>query len=296
MLTRQRKLFASAFVSAFVMAFVSACVMALVVAGIGASISGPETTSYRPGLHHSKVSLFHGADSGSTVQSNNWAGYDEGLLDTGSLATSVSARWTVPTATQRNPGEAEASATWIGIGGGCVNMTSGCSLTDPTLIQAGTEQDVSASGVTSYSAWWEILPIPSVNASITVNPGDTVSVSITGPVVWTIDFEDLTDGQSFTETVPYPSMMDSAEWVEEAPVVISTGGSAPISAGDSVLPDLTSPDFGLATLNGKNPGFTASYEMQMVSTSDQVLATPSAPNAAGDGFNVCTYSSTCTAP
>jgi hypothetical protein len=89
--------------------------------------------------------------------------------------------------------------------------------------------------------------------------------------------------------------MDSAEWVEEAPVVIRAGGS-PVSAGEAALPNLSSADFDLATLNGKNAGLKPAYEMQMVSSSGQVLATPSAPNAAGDGFNVCTYTSSCSAP
>ena len=50
----------------------------------------------------------------------------------------------MPTATQHTAGQAEASSDWIGIGGGCVD--AGCTVTDSTLIQTGTEQDVSATG------------------------------------------------------------------------------------------------------------------------------------------------------
>ncbi|MGH9030457.1 MAG: hypothetical protein ACRDV4_12685, partial [Acidimicrobiales bacterium] len=95
----------------------------------------------------------------------------------------------------------------------------------------------------------------------------------------------------FTQDVPYPSPMDTAEWIEEAPVVVSASGSA--AAGEASLPNLSSPDFNSATLNGNSPGLTTADEMQMVSSSGAVLATPSAPNSTGDGFNVCTYSSTC---
>jgi hypothetical protein len=242
------------------------------------------------------VSLATPAVRAGIVQSDNWSGYDEGLLDTDALAESISAEWTISTATQHTAGQAESSATWVGIGGGCVDMTSGCAVTDPSLIQAGTEQDVSSSGAATYSAWWEVLPLPSLTSSIAVHPGDTVSVSITGPVLWTISFKDLTDGQSFTETVPYTSTMDSAEWIEEAPVVVSTGSSLPVSAGEATLPNLTSPKFDDATLNGHNAGLTPAYEMQMVNSSGAVIATPSAPNSQGDGFNVCTYTSSCAAP
>jgi Peptidase A4 family len=228
----------------------------------------------------------------NTVQSDNWSGYDEGYLDTGALATSISGEWTVPTATQHTSGQAEDAANWVGIGGGCVNMKDGCTVTDETLIQAGTEEDVSSSGAATYSAWWEALPAPSFTASVTVNPGDLVSVSISGPGAWKIVFDDLTNGQSFTETLPYSSTEDSAEWVEEAPVVVSTSGST----GEASLPSLTSPHFDEATLNGDNPALTPAYEMQMVSSSGTVDATPSAPDPDANGFNVCTYADTCTAP
>ncbi len=174
-------------------------------------------------------------------------------------------------------------------------MSSGCAVTDPTLIQAGTEEDVSASGQTSYSAWWEILPAPSISASVSVNPGDKVSVSISGPGLWTISFKDLTNGQSFTQTVPYTSPLDTAEWIEEAPVVISASGTSP-AAGEATLPNLSGGTFSNSRLNGSNPAFVPGYEMQMVSSSGQVLATPSAPSSSKDGFNVCSYSSSCGAP
>src|SRR5579884_3289052 len=141
-------------------------------------------------------------------QSNNWSGYDQGSLEQGGtppkLFTSIGGHWTVPTATQHTAGQAEYSSDWIGIGGGCVD--SACTVTDSTLIQTGTEQDVASNGTASYSAWWEIIPGPSLTiTNMTVHPGDSMSASIDQvvPGVWTISISDATDGQSYSTTVPY---------------------------------------------------------------------------------------------
>ena len=81
----------------------------------------------------------------NTNQSSNWFGYSQGALEQGDkLFNSVSGNWTVPTATQHSAGQAEDSSDWIGIGGGCID--SSCTATDSTLIQTGTEQDVSTTG------------------------------------------------------------------------------------------------------------------------------------------------------
>ena len=88
-------------------------------------------------------------------QSSNWSGYGQGTLEQGGTQFhSITGTWVVPTATLRHPGQ-EHSSDWIGIGGGCVNAD--CSVTDNTLIQAGTEQDATNTGG-RYNAWWEIIP------------------------------------------------------------------------------------------------------------------------------------------
>src|SRR5881394_406517 len=103
-------------------------------------------------------------------QSSNWFGYNQGTLEKGNkLFNSISGDWTVPTATQHTSGQAESSSDWIGIGGGCVD--SGCAVTDSTLIQAGSESDIASNGRASYSAWWEIIPGPSIGVSLPVSPG-----------------------------------------------------------------------------------------------------------------------------
>src|SRR5437016_5611402 len=149
-------------------------------------------------------------------QSTNWFGYNQGSIEQGGkLFNSISGTWNVPTATSHTRGEDEYSSTWIGIGGGCPEST--CTVPSATLIQTGTEQDVDSSGNASYSAWWELIPGPSIPIdNFTVAPGDTMQASIAEVVpnsnVWTITLTDVTRSETFTQTVPYTSTHDTAEW------------------------------------------------------------------------------------
>lgn len=232
-----------------------------------------------------------------TSQSNNWSGYSEGILGQSTVFQSVSGEWVVPTASYRAGGPStEGSSSWVGIGGGCLETS--CAVGDPSsLIQAGTEQDANSDGTTSYSAWWELVPAPSVtDTSVAVHPGDLMSVSIADlvPGVWTITLKDVTDGQGFTQTVPYPSTMLTAEWVEEAPVMVSTG--APLASGLSTLPNLSTAHFDAATVNGHPAALTAAEEIEMTDSSGTVIAVPSGPDADADGFDVCAYATSCPVP
>jgi Peptidase A4 family len=228
-------------------------------------------------------------------QSSNWSGYNQGSLEkNGEMFHSVSSTWTVPTATQHTKGQAEYSSSWAGIGGGCVD--SGCTTTDSTLIQAGTEQDVAADGTASYSAWWELVPAPSTTiSSMTVHPGDQMSVSISetvsGSNVWNMVVKDVTTGQTFSQTVPYSSTHLTAEWIQEAPTIIGSSG-----ANVGTLPNLSGGNFDLATANGAPAGLSASEEIQLVDSNGTVESTPSAPDPDADGFNDCTYTTVCAAP
>ncbi len=226
-------------------------------------------------------------------KSNNWSGYNQGFQEQGGKTfNSVAGDWIVPTASAHTKGTAASSATWTGIGGGCVDAS--CAVTDPTLIQAGTEQDVDASGHATYSAWWEVIPAPSVTISkMTIKPGDHMHVAIgqSAPEVWNITVKDLTSSGSFSQTVPYSSTFATAEWIEETPVNVGSGG---VNVGP--LPNLSTVSFDLATVNGANPKLKPSEEIQLVSSNGAPLATPSAPAADTDGFNVCAYASSCPSP
>ena len=263
-------------------------VLPLVAALFAASPAGPATAAgaSTPARYHRLILPF-GAN-----KSNNWSGYNQGTLEQGSkLFNQISGDWTVPTATQHKAGEAENSSSWIGIGGGCVDAN--CTVPDATLIQTGTEQDVAANGTPSYSAWWEIIPAPSLTIStMSVHPGDHMHANISELVplteVWTITLQDVSTGQSFTQTVPYPSSHLTAEWITETPTLIGTSGTSL-----AAMPNLSGATFSSAKTNSATAGLKASEEIQLVNTSGQVLATPSAPNSTADGFSVCTYATTC---
>ena len=247
----------------------------------------PGSSATNAGAHHVLVRV--GAN-----QSNNWSGYNQGLVEKGHPFTQVAGDWVVPTASAHKSGEAEFSSTWVGIGGGCVE--SSCLVPDPTLIQAGTEQDVDSSGKATYSAWWEIIPAPSITiTTMSVRAGDHMHVDIGEVVplsnVWTITVKDLTNGQTFTQTTPYTSTHATAEWIEETPVVFGTNG---VQVGP--LPKLSTVNFDLAQANGANPQLTPAEEMQLVDGSGNPLATPSAPDSDTDGFNDCAYASSCAVP
>ena len=225
-------------------------------------------------------------------QSTNWFGYNAGALERGTLFDSVGSDWTVPAASQHARGQAESSATWIGIGGGCLD--AGCGLNDATLIQTGTEQDVDGSGHASYSAWWELVPAPAVTIDkMSVSPGDHIHASVAqaGPEVWTITLNDVTRNESFSTTVPYTSTHSTAEWIEETPLTVGTGGT-----GQASLPTLSSAHFDNAAVNGLPARLTSAEELQLVDASNHVIGTPSAPDTEADGFAACAWVTSCAVP
>jgi hypothetical protein len=228
----------------------------------------------------------------NTNQSSNWFGYNQGSLALGGTQfNAITGDWVVPAATNHTAGQDEYSSDWIGIGGGCVDAA--CSVGDNTLIQTGTESDVSATGATSYSAWWEIIPAPSIDiTNVTVSPGDHIHAAIAevlaGTNLWTITLQNVTTGQTFTQTVPYASSHLTAEWIEETPLLLD-----PTSPGLAALPNLSSPAFDNATVNGKNANLQASQELQLIDSNGNVIGTPSAPDAQANGFQACTWATSC---
>jgi hypothetical protein len=166
---------------------------------------------------------------------SNWSGYAIGSYQNGSKYTSASATWAVPAVTfglTQSATNEEYSATWVGIGGFCLNAL--CSSVDRTLIQLGTSQYVSSSGQTSYFAWYEMLPANPVQISINVNPGDNISASLQceSPCAgkrqnWKLSMKNNTTKQTWTQTFSYSSSLASADWIVEAPA--SSGGVLPLA-------------------------------------------------------------------
>jgi hypothetical protein len=206
--------------------------------------------------------------------SRNWSGY--AVTDTG--ITSVVGHWTVPTvhtpAKKAQQRKNAYSSSWVGIDG----------FNNSHLIQAGTEQDWQRSirkhpGSGFYQAWWEILPAAETPiTSITVHPGDAMTVSITEGAAnrWTIEVADTTTGQTFSIVETYTGPKDSAEWIQEAPT---------IGRRVAALADDSNTVFDLGRVNGATPGLTSSDGGAMFKGKAQI-STPSAPNPNQDGFAV----------
>jgi hypothetical protein len=145
----------------------------------------------------------------STVYSTNWSGYaaETSLSSPQAGAVSaVSGGWTVPAVT--GSGTAYSSF-WVGIDG----------FSSRTVEQIGTDSDLS-NGVPTYYAWYEMYPNPFVKLSMTVNPGDTISASVTytGSNQFSLQITDTQSGQSYSTTqVSTSAQRSSAEWIAEAP-------------------------------------------------------------------------------
>ena len=230
--------------------------------------------------------------------STNWSGYAVSqstpsglpcLPGTGATYAAVSGTWTVPTVTGSRF-TSSYSAAWAGIDG----------FTNSSLIQAGTEQDYYG-GKAHYGAWWEILPAPETAIpSITVQPGDSVTVSIAkvSATQWSISVTD--NGKAghaaqppFTTTQSYSGPGSSAEWILEAPSV---------NGRTATLASYGSDTFDQASADGASPGLQAGWAGEMVSGGffrSQAISTPSGPDTGappGDGFAVAYGSQAPSAP
>jgi hypothetical protein len=207
------------------------------------------------------------SSSGDTTM--NWAGY----MATGGTYTSISGSWVVPEVTAGTDPIA-ADATWIGIGGS----------KSSDLIQVGTENTVEDGQVVG-NTFYEQLPSSAQSIpTVSVNAGDTVTASIkeVSPGQWTVTIEDVTNGESYSNTVTYASSESSAEWIEEAP---SDGDGAimPLDEFGSVA--FTD---GTTTDNGNVVSITDS-NAQVVSMENEAgesLATVSSLSSDGGGFTV----------
>jgi Peptidase A4 family len=195
----------------------------------------------------------HVAGQSNTANTSNWSGQ----LATGSTFTNftgMTGEWVVPSIVPTT--YAGNSATWIGIDGGPASPQS--------IIQTGTDQ-ATQGGVTSYTAWYELYPNPSVTLG-NVSPGDQMRASISknGANDWSITLEDVST--STTYSVPhaaYAGPGDSAEWIEELPTVL--GEAQP-----------TLPNFGSVTFSDMTfdpVGTVALTQIDMVDKSSNVIAT-----------------------
>ncbi len=171
----------------------------------------------------------------NTINSGNWSGYQ-----VNQPARFVQSGWNVPTVVSPSPGYSSIgyySSTWAGIGGG-FNGGSGA------LIQGGTTQDVSASGVASYYAWYEIVNGTGDThgeqkiSNLPIHPGDASGSaalwnSSTGQAeIGVCNFNYGPSGTCINTFLNSSAPSATAEWIEEAPS--SSSGILPLANFGSV--------------------------------------------------------------
>jgi hypothetical protein len=198
--------------------------------------------------------------------SRNWSGY----VATGGTYTSITGTWVIPKPDPKTPG---VDATWVGIGG--ANTTD--------LIQAGTEATVNPDGTVTYDAWTETLPQSTRTVALTVNGGDTVTVTLTEQSAgsWLIEMKNVTTNKTYTTTLGYNSSKSSAEWIQEAPSI--GRGIAPLDSFGSVKFSGTS-----TIVNGKKQTLTGAgaKPVTMTNGGGQPLAIPTSVGGDGASFAV----------
>jgi hypothetical protein len=231
---------------------------------------------------------------------SNWSGYAIGSYQSGHKYASAQGTWVVPTVAfgSTNSGtNEEYSATWVGIGGFCLNAL--CTRADRTLIQLGTSQYVSSSGATSYFAWYEMLPqAPVTITAMTVNPGDQITASVqcvsacsARTQKWQLSMTNVskTNGnQTWSQDFSYSSSLASADWIEEAPV------------SSSVLPLANFNIVGIApSLSNVSASNTLTVSANGIQMSDPWGQTSSPSSTDPNGFDTCWgygSMSSCSAP
>ncbi len=286
--------------------FLMAELLSLLVAAIAIALvtdrSDPMSPQTLSELRHAPVQVLRGSDGRvarglrNQAETKNWSGYILTKFDSGETYTSAQGTWSVPAVTYFAGYRAEYSASWVGIGGFCKNLN--CTATDRTLIQLGTEQDVSSSGLTDYYAWYELLPHAPKLIPLTVNSGDVITASLqcvarcsASRQSWALIMNNQTTQANWTQILEYASKELSVEWIEEAPAL--SGRILPLAAYDTVVFD---PD----SANGSSPNLSLSANGIVMNDPRKQTSNPSDPDSDLDGFDTCwgdgTALTPCSAP
>ena len=242
-----------------------------------ASPSARAAAAARTALEHLDVGQ-HGADhrvSGhvqklrglTQVQSGNWSGY----ADTGSGYSTVTGKWTEPSASCTST--ESLAAFWVGIDG----YSSSSVEQDGTLIEC-------YGGTAYYYTWWEMYPTNDIQVvGDTLRPGDSISASVVrSGTSYTLAVTDSSrSGDSFSTKQSCSCANSSAEWIAEAPS--GSSGVEPLSHFSTF--SLNSATVKTTSKSGVISSFTDD-EITMVDSSGRVEAQPGALNGSGNAFSV----------
>lgn len=201
------------------------------------------------------------------VQSGNWSGY----ADTGSGYSTVTGKWTEPSATCTST--TSLAAFWVGIDG----FNSSSVEQDGTLIEC-------SGGTAFYYTWWEMYPSNAIQVvGSTLRPGDSITASVVrSGSSYTLKVTDSSrSGDSFSTTQSCSCSNSSAEWIAEAPS--GSNGVFPLPHFSTF--SLNSATVATTSKSGTISSFTDD-EITMVDSSGNVEAQPGALNSSGNAFSV----------
>jgi hypothetical protein len=206
--------------------------------------------------------------SATTVTTTIWAGY--AAAGSAGQFNSVTANWSVPTASCAGVKSNAYSSFWVGLDG----------FNSRTVEQTGTDSDC-INGTATYFAWYEFYPKKPVLA-LTLSPGDNITASVTySNGMFTVSINDTSEinGGFSTTAAVKSALRSSAEVITEAP----SSNHGPRSA--LPLADFGTVDYSGAMVNGDTLASSAPDEvvMQLGST---VKAQPSGIGSDGESFSV----------
>jgi hypothetical protein len=179
--------------------------------------------------------------SADTLATANWAGYAVTAptsSDPNSF-THVIGTWTAPKTTCGANDWYSSAAFWVGLGG--YNLGS------QALEQIGTWADCNDSGPTSYFGWYELVPNPPLSFAMRIDPGDTLTASVTVSTtnMVTLELKNLTRHTlAIAREKDAVPDLSSAEWIAEAPTECEVTEA---ESGCQVLPLA---DFGKVDVSG----------------------------------------------
>jgi hypothetical protein len=196
-------------------------------------------------------------------ESSNWSGY----ATEGGYYTTVSSNWVQPSVSCDNNGMV---AFWVGLDG----------WGSSTVEQTGTAVDCS-SGYPQYYAWWETYPADAMQPYYdTVEPGDSMSASVTDEGGNTYDLV-LTDyTQGWTENNPQAGPAGASDASAEVIVEAPTADGSIVS-----LPDFGTASFTDSTIDGQTLPNAGAQAIDMVDGSGDVIAS-TGPSDSGGDFSV----------
>lgn len=148
---------------------------------------GGPTANPAPAVTSSTVTADN-AGTATEYGSANWSGFQS---FTGDTYNQAQAQWTVPSSYPTPPGDTYESS-WAGLGSGASDSQS--------LLQAGTEVNVSSGGSVSTYAWWEFYPenLQQKISNLTINRGSTNYAIVTHSGYGTGSVQVCTEGSYWT--------------------------------------------------------------------------------------------------